>query len=202
MTSPGRAAAAVLTILTALSSLVLPVGSAAANDEDAGSSSGSWHHVHFHINAYRTGDVRTGSCEGSWRDNAGICQGWAESRTWYDSYPFRSSTQVRWASTPTRCRDAPGGRDSRVWRHEVYVYASHLGTGQNSWLCGWGDEGWHTMVVTGGEIRGYDGYFHEVQRSSGVLADREHVPGGPLYVFLDASRDQGAVIGFRGWLRY
>ncbi|KQW45139.1 hypothetical protein ASC77_20385 [Nocardioides sp. Root1257] len=201
MTTLAKAvAAAVTVVLATVGSLLLPVGSAVANDEDAGAFSGTWHHVHWHINAY--GGGAGGSCEGSWRDDAGFCQGRAEWRTWHDSYPFNNTTFVRWASQPTRCPDVPGGRDPAVWRHEVHVYAAHVGTGQNSWLCGWVDRGWNTMIVTGGQVRGYDGYFHDIAPSSGKVADREHVQGGPLYVFLDANRERGAVIGLRGWIRY
>ncbi|GAA4692979.1 hypothetical protein [Nocardioides conyzicola] len=201
MTTSTRAAAAgFLTLVGLLASLLVPAGTAVANEEDAGAAPGSWHQVHFHINAY--GGGAAASCEGSWRDDAGSCQGTGERRTWHESYPFFSTTFIRWAAAPTRCPDVPGGRDPAVWRHEVYVYAAHMGTGQDSWLCGWVDRGWHTMIVTGGKIRGYDGYLHAVHPSNGNLAQREHVPGGPLYVFLDASRERGAVIGLRGWLRY
>ena len=197
-TSAVRRALAVLVAAAAMLLCGLPA--ATANDEAIDGGAGSWHHVHFHLNAYGGGAAH--SCEGSWRDDAGSCQATGESRTWFESYPFMNTTFVRWASTPTRCPDVPGGRDPAVWRHEVYVYAAHLGTGQNSWLCGWVDRGWNTMIVTGGKIRGYDGYLHDVRASSGRLADREHVQGGPLFVFLDASRERGAVIGLRGWIRY
>ena len=209
MTTLAKAVAAtIVTILTVLTGLVLPAGSAAANEEDAGAFAGTWHQVHWHINAYRqTAGGReisgvSGRCLGSWRDPSGQCFGYGERRTWHDSFPFRGYTHIEWSSHPAGCPDVPGGRDPAVWVHQVRIKTAYQGTGEDSFLCGWVDHGWHTMIVTGGRIRGYDGYLHDVQPSNGRIAEREHVHGGPLYVFLDASRDQGAVIGFRGWIRY
>lgn len=209
MTTLAKALAATVTVvLTIVGSLLLPAGSAAANEEAADAFSGSWHQVHWHINAYRvTSGAQevagvSGRCSGSWRDASGQCWGYGERGTWHDSFPFRGYTHVEWSSQPSRCPDVPGGRDPRVWVQEVRINASYQGTGQDSWLCGWVDRGWNTMIVTGGKIRGYDGYLHDVAPSNGKVADREHVKGGPLFVFLDASRDQGAVIGIRGWVRY
>ncbi|MFC6043003.1 hypothetical protein ACFP8W_10210 [Nocardioides hankookensis] len=208
MTTPTKAAtAAVLTLICCLSALLLPAASASANDE-AVAGGGSWHQVHWHINAYRqtAGGQEisgvSGRCYGSWRDPSGQCFGYGERKTWHDSFPFRGYTHIEWSSHPAGCPDVPGGRDPAVWVHQVKIKTGYQGTGEDSFLCGWVDRGWNTMVVTGGKIRGYDGYLHDVQPSNGRLAEREHVQGGPLYVFLDASRDQGAVIGLRGWIRY
>lgn len=165
----------------------------------------SWHHKHFHMNAFRRGGSAahlTGRCNGSWQDDHGQCWGYGEQLADFHgkSYPFQNYLHWEWHRHANKCPDVPGGREHTIWRHEVLLETAHQGTGQGSHLCGWVDHGWNTMVVTGGLIVDHHGIKRPVSPTSGDVSKQEQ-QGGPLYVFLKA-QDQGYVLGLRGYLEY
>ncbi|WP_243058038.1 hypothetical protein [Nocardioides sp. SR21] len=190
-------------ILAVLIGLLLPLLGATAAEAASAPGEGrtayepSWHKVHFHMNAY-PGAGPGAECAGFSYHQYGWCVGYGESGLSAQSAPFEGAVDWYWEDHAKRCRDFDG-RDTHHWWRELQV-TKRTGLGTSA-LCGWVDRHWGTYRLTGGQIL-VDGHLRHVQATSNVVADREHVKGGPLFVHYADRGSRGYVLGLRGWLFY
>lgn len=196
-----RTSLAALVAAVVVGSVPAAVAAPAPVESQARTHTPTWNHVHFHMNAYhRTGSAShlSGQCHGTWHDDSGQCWGYGEFQGG-EGYPFHSYVTWKWNRTETHCPTVPGGRDPRIWKHEVQLKAVNDGSGYGSVLCGWVDHGWNTMIVTGGHFN-YTGRTYTVHATGGYGPD-SGTQGGPLAVYL-GDAGSGYVLGIRGWLKY